>query len=203
VGTVLPHGDAGPSELGRRVAAAEAFYADYGTAARFQITPGACPDGLDDLLAARGYRRESPMSLQMAPVFAEEALHRVRVEELPTRAWFEVGHRAPSDWDMLRRVQMPSAYASVMDGDDVIAVGRAVADGGWAGLLDMATLENARGRGAAHAVLAALADWAGRHGAGHLYLQVGCDNTPALRLYERAGFAEVCRYHYRRAASAD
>jgi ribosomal protein S18 acetylase RimI-like enzyme len=33
-----------------------------------------------------------------------------------------------------------------------------------------------------------------------MYLQVECDNTPAQRLYERAGFSEVCGYHYRTAA---
>jgi ribosomal protein S18 acetylase RimI-like enzyme len=33
-----------------------------------------------------------------------------------------------------------------------------------------------------------------------MYLQVECDNAPALRLYERAGFGEICRYHYRTAA---
>jgi hypothetical protein len=30
-----------------------------------------------------------------------------------------------------------------------------------------------------------------------MYLQVECDNIPALRLYERTGFDEVCGYHYR------
>jgi ribosomal protein S18 acetylase RimI-like enzyme len=30
-----------------------------------------------------------------------------------------------------------------------------------------------------------------------MYLQVEYDNTAARRLYERAGFTELCRYHYR------
>jgi ribosomal protein S18 acetylase RimI-like enzyme len=98
---------------------------------------------------------------------------------------------------MLRRVARPSGYASVLDGTGVIAVGRAVADTGWAGVFGMATLPYARGRGAAGQVLAALARWAADQGAGHLYLQVEHDNTPARRLYERAGFTELCRYHYR------
>jgi ribosomal protein S18 acetylase RimI-like enzyme len=37
----------------------------------------------------------------------------------------------------------------------------------------------------------------GAHEADRMYLQVECDNIPALRLYERAGFDEVCGYHYR------
>ncbi|HSJ45724.1 MAG TPA: GNAT family N-acetyltransferase [Euzebyales bacterium] len=76
---------------------------------------------------------------------------------------------------------------------------RVVADDGWAGLFGMATLPHARGKGAGRSVLAALADWAGAHGADRLYLQVDCDNLPALRLYEGAGFADLCWYHYRTA----
>jgi ribosomal protein S18 acetylase RimI-like enzyme len=105
---------------------------------------------------------------------------------------------------MHRRVNHPSAYASMLDETGVIAVGRAVAETGWAGVFGMATLLAARGRGAATAVLGALARWAADHGAAHMYLQVECDNTAALRLYERAGFTELCRYHYRtKAAGAD
>jgi ribosomal protein S18 acetylase RimI-like enzyme len=63
----------------------------------------------------------------------------------------------------------------------------------------MATLPLTRGKGAAHTVLAALADWAGAYEADRMYLQVECDNIPASRLYDRAGFSEVCGYHYRTA----
>jgi ribosomal protein S18 acetylase RimI-like enzyme len=41
--------------------------------------------------------------------------------------------------------------------------------------------------------------WAGAHEAGRMYLQVERDNIPALRLYERTGFSEICGYHYRTA----
>ncbi len=64
----------------------------------------------------------------------------------------------------------------------------------------MATRRAARGRGAARTVLAALAAWAGAHGADRLYLQVERDNVPALGLYEGAGFSEAAGYHYRTAA---
>lgn len=94
-------------------------------------------------------------------------------------------------------VERPCAYASAMSGDDVIAVGRVVADNGRAGVFGMATLPQARGRGAARTVLAALADWASANEADRMYLQVECDDLPAFRLYDRAGFGEVCDYHYR------
>lgn len=210
-GTVLPHGDAGPDALLRRVVAAEEFYAGQGAVTRFQISPGVCPERLDMLLAGRGYRRRSPMSLRVATtarVLEREPTGplRVRWDDRPTRAWFGLWRAvhdrdgdASAQWGMLDRVERPSVYARAMSGDDVVAVGRAVADACWAGVFGMATLPEARGRGAARSVLTALADWAGVHGADRMYLQVERDNVPALRLYERAGFSEVCGYHYRTA----
>jgi GNAT superfamily N-acetyltransferase len=211
VGTVLPHGEVGPEELARRIARAEEFYADRGTATRFQITAGACPDGLDPMLVERGYRRESPMSLQVAST--AQVLERigagtlqVRLDDHPSRVWFEVwqavhGHfgEPGAEWDLLGRVRQPSAYAAAMIGTDVVAVGRAVVDTGWAGVFGMATLPEVRGKGAARSVLGALADWARVRQAGRVYLQVERDNEPALRLYEQVGFGEVCGYHYRAA----
>ncbi|AWN26159.1 GNAT family N-acetyltransferase [Streptomyces sp. NEAU-S7GS2] len=211
VGTVLPHAEAGPGALARRILGAEEFYAGHHAVARFQISPGACPDGLDSVLAERGYRRESLMSLQVARAAevvaqAPPGAPRVRVEDRPTSAWFDSwyavhGHGGDPqpEWDLLDRVARPSGYACAVAGDEVVAVGRAVADTGWAGVFGMATLPAARGKGAARAVLAALAGWAGAHAADHMYLQVERDNAPALRLYGRAGFRERCGYHYRTA----
>lgn len=207
VGTVLPHGDGG--DLARRIAGAEGFYAGRGAITRFQITPGACPDGLDAVLAERGYERRSPVSLRVAPtdrVRASSGAARARVEDRPGRSWFAVWHAVNggdprTERDLLARVDRPSAYACATIGDEVVAVGRAVADGGWAGVFGMATLPRARRRGAAREVLAALAAWADEQCAGRMYLQVERDNAPALQVYDRAGFGELCGYHYRIAPS--
>lgn len=208
VGTVLPLGAAGPDELVRRVVGAEEFYAGLGTVARFQISPPASPARLDVVLAQRGYLRESPMSLRTASTARVTEQVRagpapVRVDDRATRAWFDVWHAVHgygdprAEWDLLGRVERPCAYASAVVGDDVVAVGRAVADTGWAGVFGMATLPEARGKGAGRAVLAALARWAGAHGADRMYLQVEHANVPACQLYARAGFREVSAYHYR------
>lgn len=153
VGTALPHRDDDPGELLWRVGGVEQFYAARGAAAGFQITPGACPGRLDILLAQRRYRRHSPISLQVAPTgrvlerdATESGPPRVRVEGRPTSEWFEVweavtGSAADprAEWDMLERVDRPSAYVSAYEGHDVVAVGRGVADTGWAGVFSMAT----------------------------------------------------------------
>ncbi|MFF0724477.1 GNAT family N-acetyltransferase [Streptomyces sp. NPDC004134] len=220
VASVLPHGPDGPggadtstaAELARRVARAEEFYARHGGTPRFQITPAACPAGLDGLLAARGYDRAHPVSLQAAaaadvPGQRAGGPLQVRIEDRPGDAWFGVWHAVRGGGagaaarGLLDRVAGPSAYARVLDGDETVAVGRAVADSGWAGVFAMATLPAARGRGAGARVLGALADWAGAQGAAGLYLQVERDNPAALRLYARAGFRELCIYHYRTAGA--
>lgn len=209
LGTVLPHRAAERDDLAHRVAAAEQFYLAHGAVPAFQISPPACPDGLDALLAARGYRRDCPVSLQVARTaevldrVASSAL-RVELDDRPTRSWLETwqavaGHGGDLDAEraMLGRVARPSGYARALAGGDVVAVGRAVADDGWAGVFGMATLSRARGLGAARAVLAALAGWAVAHRAGDMYLQVERGNAAALRLYGRAGFTELSCYHYR------
>jgi GNAT superfamily N-acetyltransferase len=191
-GSVLPHGSGSfrGALLGSLLGAAEQFYTARGAPARFQITPGAAPDGLDEALAARGYRLESPMSLQTTSIRCE--LSSAVVCEWPPEAW------PAADRPMLERVTQPTAYASALGG---ASLGRAVYEDGWAGIFGMATRPDARGRGGAASVLAALSNWAFDLGATRLYLQVEPDNAAAVRLYARAGFTELCRYHYRVAAS--
>jgi len=208
--SVLPHAEAHPRDLAARIRLVEDFYAGHGACARFQISPGACAVGLDEMLAERGYHVDSPMSLQSAStahvisVLPAGAVH-TRNDDHPTDAWFETwltvhgaGGNPDPERDMLRRVSHPSGYASVLTEDGVVAVGRAVVDTGWAGVFGMATLPAARGRGAGTAVLAGLGRWAADHGTDRIYLQVECANVPARRLYERAWFTELCRYHYRK-----
>jgi len=200
VGTVLAHGD---GDLARGIAAAEAFYAERGTTTRFQVSP-ASPAGLDTALAARGYRYDGRMSLRTAPIERVARPVDVRVTEQPADAWFTTWHAVhggdpDAERALLDRITHPSGYASVVLDGAVVAVGRAVLDSGWAGVFGMATLPAARGRGAAGAVLAALANWAAHRSATSLYLQVAADNAAALLVYDRAGFREVCAYHYRAA----
>jgi ribosomal protein S18 acetylase RimI-like enzyme len=198
VGTVLAHGD---GDLARGITAAEEFYAERGLPARFQVSP-ASPAGLDAALGERGYRLDGRMSLRTAPIerIAREA--DVTVAEASTDAWFATWHAVhggdpDAERALLDRIALPTAYASVVLDGAVVAVGRAVLDTGVAGVFGMATLPAARGRGAAGAVLAGLAGWAADRGATGLYLQVEKDNAAALRVYDRAGFTEVCEYHYR------
>jgi ribosomal protein S18 acetylase RimI-like enzyme len=57
--------------------------------------------------------------------------------------------------------------------------------------------EEHRRQGLATAVMAALGDWAGERGGTACVLQVVASNAGALALYDRLGFTEHHRYHYR------
>lgn len=201
---MLPHGS---GDLGRLIAAAEAYTAERDVPTLVQMTPGAVAPELDAVLEARGYVRQASVSLQTALTSEVSALaprgsSRVRLDERLTPEWFETWHGVAGgdptpQRRLLERVAERAVFASVQLGDQTIAVGRAVVDSGWAGVFNMATRPEARGKGAAGAVLAALADWASVNAAPRMYLQVEHENAGAMRLYGRVGFAELAPFYFR------
>ncbi|MFI9080679.1 GNAT family N-acetyltransferase [Streptomyces sioyaensis] len=94
----------------------------------------------------------------------------------------------------------PSVWcATVHDADGrTAAIGRLAVDGRWAGFAAVEVAPDARRRGLAGQVMAALAERALAEGASAAYLQVEADNTGALGFYDRLGFTDHHGYHYRR-----
>jgi N-acetylglutamate synthase len=207
--SVLPNDHNGGPDLDERLALVEAFYGRRGLPARYQISPAAQPAGLDRVLADRGYRRH----LRILVLSAELATVRDRlvapgdqvvVADEPDGPWLDtmgamLGYYGDGSLAgrMLASIGPPAAFASVRRAGRPLAIGRAVAERGLAGVFGMATVPEARGQGLGRSVLSALANWAATHGATHLYLQVDDDNLPALRLYHHAGFEPTYAYHYR------
>jgi GNAT superfamily N-acetyltransferase len=77
------------------------------------------------------------------------------------------------------------------------AVARGVLVDGWLCVTAVTVDERHRRRGLATAAMAGLGAWARERGAHSCVLQVAGANTPALTLYQRLGFTEHHRYHYR------
>lgn len=205
-GSVIPHGE--PADLLAQVEHAEATYAAWERRISFQISPGICPAGLDELLDARGYRKVGPIVLQCAATAdVLSALDPIplesRIEHGPTDDWFAVLRRVHGHADSvggraeLEALALPSAYASISVGGKAIAAARAVADTDWIGVFALAVLPEARGRGAGRELLRLLAGWAEAQGTANMFLQVEGDNEAALALYAKAGFTEALAYHYR------
>lgn len=210
IGSVLPHGDTGATraEVEALISAAEAYTAEHDIPTMLQMTPGAIHPHLDGILETRGYERQASVSLQTATTaevleLSRRGSLRVRLDERPTREWFDVWHGVAGgnpepQWRLLQRITAErTAYASVELGDETVAVGRAVAEDDWAGVFGMATRPVARGKGAAGAVLAALADWAAQNDAPQMYLQAEHENQVAMRLYGRVGFSELAPFYFR------
>jgi N-acetylglutamate synthase len=191
-----------------KIDAAEAFYVGCGLRPRFQLSPASEPAGLDDELAGRSYERIETTAIEVADTAAvAEASARlgapaVQVTSQLDDEWLDVW-LAVRGFDPSLRAHARSivagapgaAYARI----DGIAVGRAVADGDWVGITATATLPRARRKGAARAVLHALAVWALERGAPRSYLPVEEENVPARALYRDAGFEPLYTYHYRQA----
>jgi ribosomal protein S18 acetylase RimI-like enzyme len=211
--SVLPNRAAGRLILAEKVSRVEKLYAQWGLPPRYQMSAAAEPADLDGVLAARGYARTAPTLVQTAPladVRARTAVGRAgpaTVADRPDDPWLETfcradGYRgldAAARAGILRRVCQPAGYALLhLDGVPA-AVGLGILDQEWVGVFCMATCAEHRRRGAATAVLHALAGWGQRHGATGAYLQVMEDNAGARSLYARVGFTTLYPYHYRQA----
>jgi N-acetylglutamate synthase len=127
-----------------------------------------------------------------------------------------VPSRPPADWWPLAvdAAEPTPAQRRVLGGGDTVGFGTArAADGQVTGvvrgavvddLLHIARLAVApthRRRGLAGGLLAALADWGGRHGATRCALQVATHNHPAISLYAGLGCRPHHHYRYWRPAA--
>jgi GNAT superfamily N-acetyltransferase len=77
------------------------------------------------------------------------------------------------------------------------AVARGAVVGDWLCVTAVTVDDRYRRRGLATAVMNGLGSWGRNSGAHSCLLQVVESNGPALALYERLGFTEHHRYHYR------
>jgi ribosomal protein S18 acetylase RimI-like enzyme len=200
--------DTGVLDIDSKLSAVERFYATHGLRSMLQLSPASRPPGLADLLQARGYAvRAAPRAVQTAPLRPVADMcdaSDVRITPHLDDTWFGIvgevnttfGRNAPTARALLRGVEAPSAYAVVLLDGQPAAAGRGVVDGRWLGIFNMATLPGFRRRGAARAVLSALAAWASSLGATDAYLQLEADNDAAPALYEKAGFTTAYEYAY-------
>jgi ribosomal protein S18 acetylase RimI-like enzyme len=89
------------------------------------------------------------------------------------------------------------AFVSIREGDAVLAIARLSVAAGWAGITAVEVHPGHRRQGLGGAITAAACDEAARRGISRVFLQVEADNGAARALYERFGFRNSHRYHYR------
>jgi N-acetylglutamate synthase len=193
-----------PEPIDRAVATVTRWYEDRGLLPRAYVpSPGG--EDADAALERAGWSRLEDNLVLTAPLDGWAAPHvAVALAPLPDDAWL-AGYRyrgtplPPVAREILVNADEP-VFASVRSAGEPAPLA-AVARGVRAGTLLVVTAvtvdERHRRKGLATAVMAALGAWARDRGADSCLLQVASSNVPALALYERLGFTEHHRYHYR------
>lgn len=207
------------ASLEKNVAHVEEYYRTRELPARFQICPAAQPAELDAFLAQRGYQAVARTAVQTTNL--DEMLARfddaqatsagptVEMTSQPDAGWWqcyaEADEVAPSSVAgrkaICAQIDQKTAYAVVYRQGEAIAVGSAIAEAGWLGFFNVATLAKSRRLGAALVVMQALGNWGKVNGATDAYLQVMANNEPAKKLYARLGFVTGYYYQYREQVS--
>lgn len=187
-------------------------YREVGLVPHVRITPFARPAGLDDRLAALGWESIDETLVMIAgaddgataaapklpPGHVIEACDGSRYAAWIGAARDSTAREIESHANRLASSPVPYRALVVRDEAGVaLAGGQVAGEGEVAGLYDVLTLEEHRGRGIATALCAHSMAQARAAGARAVYLQVDAGNGAAIGMYRRLGFTEAYRYHYR------
>ena len=182
----------------------EARYAARGAPPQFQVSDASSPPDLDQRLERRGYAIDDPcVSLVKELSGDERAPPGSETFDSPTNSWFAcyssviTPARQKTAPSILARIPRPRAFCAYVRNDRVIATALGVPLGGIVIAECVATLAEARGTGAASAVMRALEAWGSAQGCQYAALQAVRTNVPAQALYKSLGFMPVGNYHMR------
>lgn len=173
----------------------------------FKMTGATQPVNLDMQLDARGYRRDSPTSVQLADLIGIDTPvdNSIVVTNSLTDAWLSdfmrlsgvnASRRATLE-QMLCGSPLRNGFFALRRDEQTIACGLGVVQNEFVGLFDIVTDANFRNRGNGQHLVKNILAWGKANGARTAYLQVMLNNPPALRLYAKLGFKEIYQYWYR------
>lgn len=194
-------------DLDVKIGFCESFYRDQGQPTVFKMTASSTPPGLDTRLDALGYRKESLTSIQTLDMSAgsHESTEGIDLTSTDTEIWHTAfarmnkvnPERRVLHEHILRAILPEKCYAAIYSNGSIIGCGLGVQQSGYLGIFDIVIDPDHRQQGHGERLMAALLAWGKQQGAQMAYLQVMCDNEPALRLYEKLGFQEIYQYWYR------
>lgn len=212
-----------PVDLVAAVADVEERYAAHGQASILRVGPGTDPDGLAELLTARGYASVSETDvlvrvldgrgsgLGASESASDPGVRRlgtpvgpapeIRVADAPDEAWVALwlGTKSQGTDPALARALLqgaPADYLSAVVDGRVVATMRVARAQGWAGLSCLVVADDARRRGLGRVLSLESLRLAAQHGCDRAFLQVEIENMAAARLYASLGFRPAQTYHY-------
>lgn len=182
----------------------EALYRSVGTRSYFQVSSISLPDDLDQRLAARGYTYEEPCLLMAKRLGRVAMPDDITCAGDPSAEWLSVYTEL---LEPVRKAAVPGVLAVVPKPRQFFLLQRngapltsalAVRSGAGVALVEcVATFTAGRRQGGAQIIMDAVESWSAANGAEFCALQVVEGNAAARALYERRGYVEVGRYHYR------
>lgn len=200
---------AGRLPIERKIAEVEAFYRRVALPCLYRVTPFSEPAALDRVLDGAGYvavdeSRVMALELSARSSVAAPAVETVAADVVEfARIAGTLRGSPPSvvaaEAERMTHVVLPARYLVVYEGPQPVACGSLVIDAECAGVFNMVTVAERRGRGYATAIVQALLAHAVAVGARQAYLQVDAANAPARHIYERFGFRDRYAYWYRAA----
>lgn len=144
-------------------------------------------DNLKDIMA-RGWAAPTDLPegvlVQVAMLRNAYGTAGVRIDEHASEEWVAryeaAGGRAPLDG--------PATVGFLSIGEPIVAIGRIVVTGEWAGLSGMQVAADSRRQGLGTRIVEAGISWARQHGADKAYVRVHQDNEAALAMLAPFGF---------------
>lgn len=194
------------TDLAAKVATCEALYARRSLPPIFRLTSFGVPDGLDELLTARGYGLADRTLVLRKELEGEPAAGPLDLRETALDEWLDryvALSGSPLDKRethaaMLRQIAGMPFFATLRDESGTpVACGLAVLEGSLVGLFEIVTDRTLRNRGYGGQLVQGMLDWAAQRGAATAYLQVVAGNAPAVHLYRKLGFGDAYDYWYR------
>ncbi|MGZ5367347.1 GNAT family N-acetyltransferase [Aeromicrobium sp.] len=110
--------------------------------------------------------------------------------------WLALYNRVDDPATARAVLEGPATVGFVSIGEPLVAIGRVVVTGEWAGLACVEVAVGVRRQGLATRIVDASIAWARQHGADKAYLQTMTGNAPAIALYEPYGFQTHHTYVY-------
>lgn len=208
VNALTPAHDTPVAELQRRITDAEAMFARLGIRCVFRLSPLMDPQ-VASLLEARGWAAfEETIIMEADLSSGPKTPADVAVAARRDTVWshgYSTFNGVPPErqrlHDRILDAIVPDAgFATAADdAGRPVAFGLGVAERSHVGLFDIVSDPSVRRAGHGRRVVEGLMAWGGARGAAFAYLQVVTTNAPAIALYERLGFREAYRVHYRAA----